>query len=1166
MRSLVPLLWLLPSVAWSWPADDAAWTPLTASGAGVEDLAGDAYFQADDLTFGPHCDIVGQAPDSAGYWSVDEDYLYFRLRLNTDPSSGWALAGVDTIATYSVLFDTVLEAEADGEVPSPEAGLLLYSAPDVSSSDTRPDQLDLFTFAAAAAWTDAPVSPPVHTAYAPFDSDRARVTVLALGAAGYSGDDDAWIDLSLPRLVFEEETGLAPTALFRVALASGGGSLDDTRVYADLAGADNTVAADFRDGLQDAISIDQDDDGLLYPEELDAGTDPTLADTDGDGLSDRTELETSHTDPTEADSDGDTLSDGEELTSTFTDPNLADSDGDGLDDATELQVTGTNPLDADSDDDTIEDLEETDCPLGGSTTDRDGDGRQDTEEASLDSDGDEDPDFCDEDDDGDGILTSVEGGDDLDDDRVPNYLDDDSDGDGRSDLIEGEADDDCDNLDNYVDDDESDGPCAEGGGEDGGDDDGGASDGGAGDGLKGLAGGDLTGGTCSTAGSPIGWWALLGGALLVGRRRRRPSLSSLRTSFRRSLSLALGLGSVGGLALRGADARGQEIDAQRFRPNIDGQTFLRLDDPALGAAGPSGGFTFNYARDLFQYRYADPALDPVPVLAHVSTANLYGAYTLGPARLGFDAPLHLGADGLGVDEAGTYIVGDLRLEAKVQLLDRRSGPVGLAVSGLLDAPTGNGRAWLGAAGLGGGGRLSLATGRTWVATGEAGFTYTPHSDLPGLGWGSSLGWGLGFASPAWLNEALWLSAELDGDKVFDAGADPGASPVEALLAVHGRPVGELVITGGAGRGLSSGIGAPDLRLVFGVGWSPRRAAPLMSPAGSDADRDGVPSPQDLCPDQAEDRNGQIDDDGCPEKDLTPTQIEVWDQDSRKLARSTVQLSQGPETGTWATTDGVVGHSLPPGTYTLRCAAPGYRETIREIDIPLATTHSVACQVVSEAAIGRVLLTIRDEGGAPIDAKVRVPARQLEQTSKDGVTTLELPAGHHSVIVTAPGYQLAQVEVELASASQVGSSVTLRPIQSFTGTAASSEIRMVGDYISVPEMVFFDSGSASLTAAAFPVLEQLINFLHGHPEIRRIEIRGHADKRGSAELNHDLSQRRADAVAIYLVSRDAPSWIAYVPTGYGESKPLQIGEEVRALETNRRVDFVVVRDEPSGGAP
>jgi outer membrane protein OmpA-like peptidoglycan-associated protein len=227
---------------------------------------------------------------------------------------------------------------------------------------------------------------------------------------------------------------------------------------------------------------------------------------------------------------------------------------------------------------------------------------------------------------------------------------------------------------------------------------------------------------------------------------------------------------------------------------------------------------------------------------------------------------------------------------------------------------------------------------------------------------------------------------------------------------------------------------------------------------------------------------------------------------------------------------------------------------------------VAGQEVSEAAIGRVLLTIRDEGGAPIDAKVRVPARQLEQTSKDGVTTLELPAGHHSVIVTAPGYQLAQVEVELASASQVGSSVTLRPIQSFTGTAASSEIRMVGDYISVPEMVFFDSGSASLTAAAFPVLEQLINFLHGHPEIRRIEIRGHADKRGSAELNHDLSQRRADAVAIYLVSRDAPSWIAYVPTGYGESKPLQIGEEVRALETNRRVDFVVVRDEPSGGAP
>ncbi|PUA79096.1 Ig-like domain-containing protein, partial [Nocardioides currus] len=59
-------------------------------------------------------------------------------------------------------------------------------------------------------------------------------------------------------------------------------------------------------------------------------------DTDGDGLTDSTEVNTTKTDPTKADTDGDGLSDGKEVNSTKTDPTNPDTDGDRLTDGQEV--------------------------------------------------------------------------------------------------------------------------------------------------------------------------------------------------------------------------------------------------------------------------------------------------------------------------------------------------------------------------------------------------------------------------------------------------------------------------------------------------------------------------------------------------------------------------------------------------------------------------------------------------------------------------------------------------------------------------------------------------------------------------------------------------------------------------------------------------------------
>ena len=98
------------------------------------------------------------------------------------------------------------------------------------------------------------------------------------------------------------------------------------------------------DVLQMVYLEDADHDGLGLRDEQIFHTDPNLADTDGDGLSDGFEVRTGWTEgyagqqvyssPTAVDTDGDTLTDPEELAK-HTDPTTSDTDQDSYPDATD---------------------------------------------------------------------------------------------------------------------------------------------------------------------------------------------------------------------------------------------------------------------------------------------------------------------------------------------------------------------------------------------------------------------------------------------------------------------------------------------------------------------------------------------------------------------------------------------------------------------------------------------------------------------------------------------------------------------------------------------------------------------------------------------------------------------------------------------------------------
>jgi uncharacterized protein (DUF1800 family) len=129
--------------------------------------------------------------------------------------------------------------------------------------------------------------------------------------------------------------------------------------YAQLEADTNALADTDSDGLPywwevdnnlsdtnaaDAAS-DKDGDSRTALQEFNSGsnsTNPSFADTDGDGLSDGVEFALG-TNPNKTDTDGDSIADADEVNgSPISNPLLVDSDGDGASDSLERRV-GTNP-------------------------------------------------------------------------------------------------------------------------------------------------------------------------------------------------------------------------------------------------------------------------------------------------------------------------------------------------------------------------------------------------------------------------------------------------------------------------------------------------------------------------------------------------------------------------------------------------------------------------------------------------------------------------------------------------------------------------------------------------------------------------------------------------------------------------------------------------------
>ncbi|REG90827.1 OmpA family protein [Flavobacterium aquicola] len=121
----------------------------------------------------------------------------------------------------------------------------------------------------------------------------------------------------------------------------------------------------------------------------------------------------------------------------------------------------------------------------------------------------------------------------------------------------------------------------------------------------------------------------------------------------------------------------------------------------------------------------------------------------------------------------------------------------------------------------------------------------------------------------------------------------------------------------------------------------------------------------------------------------------------------------------------------------------------------------------------------------------------------------------------------------------------------------ADVERVGEGIHLTlneNAVRFDVNKATLTAQAKANLDKLIPVFNSYADTN-IEIFGYTDSTGKADYNLTLSQKRAESVKTYLVSKGLAA-SRFKTSGYGIADPIASNDTKEGQSQNRRVEFAI----------
>jgi outer membrane protein OmpA-like peptidoglycan-associated protein len=181
----------------------------------------------------------------------------------------------------------------------------------------------------------------------------------------------------------------------------------------------------------------------------------------------------------------------------------------------------------------------------------------------------------------------------------------------------------------------------------------------------------------------------------------------------------------------------------------------------------------------------------------------------------------------------------------------------------------------------------------------------------------------------------------------------------------------------------------------------------------------------------------------------------------------------------------------------------------------------------------------------VDPKTNEIVQEATVTDASSRFSFDVTSGkQYRIIAEAPGHFKYIEDFAIPTTDKTDAHLKVIPLQK------SNSLKSI-----VLGWQFFDSNSAKLIESKIIELDNLARVLVANPEIR-LKIIGHTDSDGTDVFNKDLSQRRANTVASYLVSKGVDGSRLF-KEAKGETEPLY-DNTTKYKKWNRRVEIYIVQ--------
>jgi outer membrane protein OmpA-like peptidoglycan-associated protein len=195
------------------------------------------------------------------------------------------------------------------------------------------------------------------------------------------------------------------------------------------------------------------------------------------------------------------------------------------------------------------------------------------------------------------------------------------------------------------------------------------------------------------------------------------------------------------------------------------------------------------------------------------------------------------------------------------------------------------------------------------------------------------------------------------------------------------------------------------------------------------------------------------------------------------------------------------------------------------------------------------------------AEARANASRSTETQQDTINDMHSATssqlGRANKQLETQGQEMKNQEEKLATERAAREAAEKRAAQAAADLAKFASVKQEarGMVITLSGGVLFASAKSDLLPDAQVKLNSVAEALTQQDPDSKLVVEGHTDSQGGASYNQDLSQRRAQSVRDYLVSRGIAE-DRITSQGFGSSRSIADNKSAEGRANNRRVEIVV----------